>query len=236
MRSLGQRLLAMLPATWPERRQLEVLLAVMIVAAGAWAFIELADEVIEGEFHAIDEMILLALRNPANPADPLGPRWVQELGRDVTALGSIGVLSLFTLAAIGFLGVMGRWRTALLVAFGVVGGQALSSLLKLGFDRPRPDLVPVEVYVYTASFPSGHAMMSAVAYLTLGTLLARATPSPRGKAYILLCGLVLTVLVGLSRLYLGVHWPSDVLAGWLMGAAWASLWWLLAVAWDKESR
>ena len=157
-------------------------MALLIVAACAWGFAELADEVVEGESHAFDTALLLALRNPADLSDPLGPGWVQEFGRDVTALGGVGILAGLTLAAAGFLWMQGRRRTMWLVLISVGGGQLLSSLFKLGFDRPRPDLVPHEAIVYTASFPSGHSMMAAVTYLTLGALLANAQPSRALKA------------------------------------------------------
>ena len=111
----------------------------------------------------------------------------------------------------------------------VVGGTLLSTALKMGFERPRPDLVPHGTRIYTASFPSGHAMLSAVTYLTLGALLARVQKRRRVKALLLGLAILITLLVGMSRVYLGVHWPSDVLAGWCVGAAWAALCWFVAL-------
>jgi undecaprenyl-diphosphatase len=116
-----------------------------------------------------------------------------------------------------------------LLAVSVGGGTLLSTLLKLGFDRPRPDLVAHLVDVRTLSFPSGHAMLSAVTYLTIGVLVARVSPKRRIKVYVTAVALVLTLAIGLSRVYLGVHWPTDVLAGWSIGAAWAMACWLGAV-------
>jgi undecaprenyl-diphosphatase len=208
-------------AALPEQRTLIALLA---LASCVWAFVELADEVAEGESHAFDTALLLALRDPADPADPLGPGWVEELGRDVTALGGIGFLTGLTLAVAGFLWMQGRRRTMWLVLISVGGGQVLSTLFKAGFDRPRPDLVPHEAIVYTASFPSGHSMMAAVTYLTLGALLADGQASRRIKAYLMALAVLLTVAVGVSRVYLGVHWPT----GWTAGAAWATLCLLVA--------
>jgi undecaprenyl-diphosphatase len=141
-----------------------------------------------------------------------------------------------TLAVIGFLVLLRRRSAALLVAVSVGGGTALSSLLKLGFQRPRPDLVPHAVEVYTASFPSGHAMLSAVTYLTLGALLMRVQPLWRVKFYILALAVLATLLVGTSRVYLGVHWPTDVLAGWCVGAFWALLCWLGALRLQRTGR
>jgi len=202
--------------------------AILVILVGTWIFIELADEVLEGGTLAFDRAILLEMRNPCNPSDPLGPKWVEELFRDFTALGSAGVLTLVTLAAAGFLAMERRVGSVVLLLVAVGGGVLLVSLLKLGFDRPRPDLVAHGAYVHMSSFPSGHSKMSAVAYLTLGGLLTRMHPRPWVRTYLLFLAMLLTFLVGISRVYLGVHWPTDVLAGWTAGAAWALLCWLLA--------
>jgi len=210
------------------RHELRSLVLLALVLGSIWVFAKLAGEVMEGETHAFDEKVLLAMRNPADRSDPLGPHWVEELGRDFTALGGVGVLTLITLSVAGFLVLQRKLGAALLVLVAIGGGLLLSTLLKLGFDRPRPDLVPHGSYVYTASFPSGHSMLSAATYLTLGALLARVQPRRRLKAYLLMLATLLTLVVGISRIYLGVHWPTDVLAGWTAGAAWALLCWLVA--------
>jgi undecaprenyl-diphosphatase len=207
----------------------EILFAIVLVAAGLFFFFELAEEVIEGETRTFDETILLAFRNPADPSDPLGPRWVEEMMRDITALGSTVVLTFVSLGVAGFLHMTGKRGAALLVIAAVIGGSLLSSGLKVGFERARPDLVPHGTTVYTKSFPSGHSFLSAVVYLTLGALLARVQPKRRLKIYLLGLAALLTVAVGLSRVYLGVHWPTDVLAGWTVGATWALLCWLVAL-------
>src|SRR5215510_15424411 len=98
------------------------------------------------------------------------------------------------------------------------GGLVVASLIKDLVARPRPDILMHSVYVSSFSFPSGHAMMSAVTYLTLGALTAREFKRPLLKAYVMALAVIVTLLVGLSRVYLGVHWPSDVLAGWSLGA------------------
>lgn len=211
------------------RHELSILLMVLLVASAIWAFAALANEVVKGETRAFDRAVLLAMRTPGHPAEPWGPRWLTEVARDCTALGSAGILTFMTMAVIGFLLLQGKTRVAVMVVITVGGGMLLSTMLKRGFERPRPDLVPHGVLVHTASFPSGHAMLSAVVYLTLGALLARVQPQRRLKAYILTIAIVLSVLVGLSRIYLGVHWPTDVLAGWIAGAAWALMVWCVAL-------
>ncbi|HEV7477705.1 MAG TPA: phosphatase PAP2 family protein [Burkholderiales bacterium] len=202
--------------------------------AAVWAFIEIAEGVSEGGSREFDERLLLALRNRSDPADPIGPRWVEEMARDFTGLGGIGILGLITAASVVYLLMMRKRNAAVLVAAAVGGGILLSALFKAGFDRPRPDLVSHLSQVYTTSFPSGHSMMSAVAYLTLGALLAQLHKGRAVQAFILAVAILITVLVGLSRVYLGVHWPTDVLAGWAAGAAWACLCWLVAQWFQKR--
>jgi undecaprenyl-diphosphatase len=204
------------------------LVALVLLAGGIWAFAELADEVREGETRQIDERIILAMRTPGDPNDPIGPRWVEETERDFTALGGVAVMALLTLAVSGFLFLDRKNRAAVLVLVAVGGGLLLSAVLKHGYERPRPDLVPHGSYVYTSSFPSGHSTMAAATYLTLGALLARVQPRRRMKVFLLGVALLITLLVGISRVYLAVHWPTDVLAGWTLGGLWALVCWLLA--------
>jgi undecaprenyl-diphosphatase len=224
--AIGRTVLAWV--AWLGRHQLHALLWAAMLFGGLWIFVELADEVTEGETRAVDQMLLLALRSPTDASDPLGPYWVEEMGRDFTALGGAGVLTFITLSVLGYLLLSRRFRVACFTAIAVTGGILLSTLLKIGFDRPRPDLVPHETIVHTASFPSGHSMMSAVTYLTLAALLTRVHAQPELKAYLLVIAMLVTALIGVSRVYLGVHWPTDVLAGWAAGAAWAALCWIVA--------
>ena len=183
---------------------------------------------LEGGTKAFDRRMVVAMRNPEDLSDPVGPKWLEEMGRDLTALGGVGVLSLLSLASAGFLVLDGKRRSAVFLLGAVAGGLILSFALKSGFDRPRPDLVPHGAYVYTTSFPSGHAMMSAVTFLTLGSVLAQSQRRRRLKVYLILLALLITLAVGVSRVYLGVHWPTDVLAGWAVGAGWALFCWLIA--------
>jgi undecaprenyl-diphosphatase len=157
------------------------------------------------------------------------------MARDFTALGGVAVLLMITLAVVGYLILADKQRIAVFVFAAVCGGLVLSSLFKTAFDRPRPDLVPHLSYVYSASFPSGHSMMSAITYLTLGALLARIHKGRALKIYFLGLAMLLTFAIGLSRIYLGVHWPTDVIAGWAAGASWAILCWLVAL-WLQQRR
>ena len=209
-------------------------IAMGIAALGAFAFMAIADEALEGDTHAFDESILKALREPGEASNPIGPAWLADMMADLTALGGIAVLTLLVVGVVFYLLSVGKRGTALLVGGAVGSGAILSTLLKLGFDRPRPDLVAHLSHAYSSSFPSGHAMLSAVTYLTLGVLLARAHERRRTKIIVMTYGVTLTVLIGLSRIYLGVHWPTDVMAGWALGAAWAALWWL--IAWQLQRR
>jgi undecaprenyl-diphosphatase len=212
------------------RRWLEpgLLLLVFAGTSALWLFLKLADEVAEGETGAIDRAILLAL-HPANGPDAAqGPRWLWEVARDITGLGSTAVLCLIVAATLGFLLLARRRRMALFVFAATSLAALANALLKLYYQRPRPDLIPHAMYLDSSSFPSGHAMLSATVYLTLGALLARLTTVGYLRLYILGVAALVSALVGISRVYLGVHWPSDVLAGWAAGAAWALGAWALA--------
>ncbi len=207
---------------------LMVLVCLLVMALASWGFIELADEVMEGETHSLDERIILALRAPGNPSDPLGPPWLEEIGRDCTALGGIAMLALVVAAVCGFLAIRGTWHAVVLCLGATLGGLGLSLIVKELFSRPRPALVPHLSVVMTSSFPSGHSLMSAVVYLTLGALLARLAPGRRLKIYCIAMATIISALVGVSRVYLGVHWPTDVVAGWALGLVWAIVCWLAA--------
>lgn len=214
--------------SWTRNQDFIVLLLAFVSVTAAWLFIELADEVREGETEAFDRAVLRAFRNPADLNDPLGPRRVEEAVRDITALGSMTVLGIFATAVFGFLLFTRRFSALLLLAVALGGGLLLNKLLKSFFERPRPEYVTQLHYVDSHSFPSGHSLLAAVVYLTLGALVARLVASRRQKVYILAVAVVLTVLVGTSRVYLGVHYPTDVLAGWSVGMLWAILCWLVA--------
>lgn len=208
---------------WAELRRVEtrVLLTMLAVAGALVGFAALVDEVAEGGTGRIDRLILLAFRVPGHPDIAIGPRWVQEAARDVTALGGFTVLALVTLMATAMLLIHARRRQALVFATTVALAQALSAVLKTWIDRPRPTLVEHLDVVYSSSFPSGHAMMTPAVYLTLAGILAAGERRRSEKLLLLGGAALLTVAVGVSRVYLGVHWPTDVLGGWTLGAAMA---------------
>lgn len=193
------------------------------VSLGLYGFIKLTEEVVDGDTRGFDRDILLMFRNPDQLLDPVGPAWLEVVVRDITAMGGLITLALLTLAACGYLLLTQRYRLAMFVAACVAGGSLVNTLLKSFIERPRPDIVPHGTSAALSSFPSGHAMMSAVVFLTLGAILAYASNTTRIKIYILSWSVLLTVLVGTSRVYLGVHWPTDIIAGWIGGATWALL-------------
>ena len=213
---------------WLRRHEIGTLTGIFGIASGLVVFLAVAEEVREGDTVALDRAILLALRNPNDLADPIGGHWIEEMARDMTALGGVAMLTLLTLAVLGYLLLLRKPRAAVLLLGSVLGALLVAQSLKGLFERPRPDLVPQFSYVVTSSFPSGHSMLSAAVYLTLGTLLARLHESRLLKLYVIAWALLLSCLVGVSRVYVGVHWPTDVIAGWAAGTAWAAACSLLA--------
>lgn len=211
-----------------SRREIGLVLALAIVAGGLWIFVEVVDVAMEGDAHAVDRAILLALRVPGDPAQPVGPAWLTIFVKDLTTLGGYSIIAVISLLVAGYLALSRDWNRIALIAISILGGIGLSQWAKSLFARPRPDFVAHLVEVQTASLPSGHAMMSAVVYLTLGVLLAQVQQRRGAALYVLAAAVLLALAVGLSRVFLGVHYPSDVLAGWAFGAAWAMACWTVA--------
>jgi undecaprenyl-diphosphatase len=202
-------------------------MSIVAIACLLIAFGVIAKFVAEGRSFAFDQRIFLALRDPADPSAPIGPAWVQEAARDLTSLGSIIVLVIVTFTFSIYLFLTDKYAAGWLMLVAVFGGVALNELLKLAFARPRPDLIYQATRVFTSSFPSGHAELSAITYLTIAVLLARSQSSFNIRLYYIIVAALLTTLIGASRIYLGVHYPTDVLGGWCIGAAWAAVCWMM---------
>jgi undecaprenyl-diphosphatase len=210
-----------------DRQELSILLGAIVILALIWIFATLAGEVMEGDTRQFDEWVLGALRQQADPGQLRGPRWLASGAQDLTALGSPTVLGLTVLAVTGYLCLHGLYRHGMFIFVASVGGWVLNGLLKAVFARSRPDIVPHLREVMSSSFPSGHALTSAAVYLTLGALLMRIAEGRLAKYYCIAIAMLLTFLVGSSRVFLGVHYPTDVVAGWLIGMSWALLCWVV---------
>lgn len=201
------------------------MLAAVAFALAAGGFIKIVHEVSDGDHVDFENRIMHAMRRDGQP---IGPAWTPGLVRDVTSLGSAVVLVTMTVMILGYLLLSGRRRIALLIAVAVAGGEVLNTVLKNAFDRARPDATLHLVGVHSTSFPSGHAMAASIFYLTMGAVLARAAHRRREKIYFMAWAIFLTAVVAFSRVYLGVHYPTDVLAGCAAGTAWALVCWFLA--------
>ncbi|MBX3486102.1 phosphatase PAP2 family protein [Phenylobacterium sp.] len=219
-----------------RRFEARVLIGLILVASALWAFLAIGGEMAEGDTLGIDNRLILALREPGNLHDPIGSRGVEEAVRDITALGGTMMVAVVSSVAVLAFAFHRRYRHAEVMGGAVMLAWASSETTKALYARPRPDLVPHEVAVYSGSFPSGHSTLSAACYLTLAMLVASLETRRRTKA--LAYGLAGAILlgVGFSRVYLGVHFPSDVLAGWVLGATWALVGWIVLRAWGGTVR
>ena len=211
-----------------ERHELAWLLVGLTGCVLLLVFLKLSGAVMQGETMAFDKWVVESFRKADDPSRPIGPPWLASAMMDITALGGPTVIFMVVLAVIGFLVLQGRYWTALFIFLIALSGEALNYALKATFFRPRPSSVLHLREAFSTSFPSGHAMQSAIIYLTLGAMLMRLAQGRLTKIYCCAAAMVLTFLVGLSRVYLGVHYPTDVIAGWVVGLFWASICWLVA--------
>ena len=218
-----------------ERRETTWLLVGLGACLLLFLFISFAGQVMEGDTQALDLRILRALRKADDPSKPIGPEWIELALSDLTALGGPTVLGLVAFAVMGFLVLQAQYRSALVILITAISGELVSNAMKHTFMRPRPTVVPHLRDVVSTSFPSGHAMESAIIYLTLGTMLMRVAESRLTKVYCLAMALLLTFLVGVSRVYLGVHYPTDVIGGWILGFGWALVCWLIAQRFEPNT-
>jgi undecaprenyl-diphosphatase len=222
------------PGWWVlARREIGPIALVALIAACLLVFRHIAEEVGEGDTRAFDRAIIYALRAPGDPSRPIGPDWLNVAAIDVTSLGSTTVLGIVVILVAGLFLSFRRWREAAALLLASGGGLVIVNLLKDWFQRDRPPAILHAVRAINASFPSGHAALSATVFLTLGALIAHFAERRRVRVYALASAVILSVTVGCSRVYLGVHWPTDVLAGWCLGAAWALAWWGAAIAWER---
>jgi undecaprenyl-diphosphatase len=217
-----------LAVRWLTGQEAGVLLAALAIVLALLAFSKTAGEMREGDLREFDDGVLRMMRSADDPSVPVGPAWLVQVAIDVTALGGTGVLAIILLIVVGYLALEGRYDAIALIVVATAGGGLLSEVLKWWFARKRPEIVPHLVNVGSASFPSGHSLLAVVTYLTLGAVLARFVRRRRSRTYCIVVSLLLALLIGLSRVYLGVHYPTDVLAGWSAGLAWALPCWLVA--------
>jgi undecaprenyl-diphosphatase len=219
---------------WISGHEQAVLIGWLLIVAGTWGFWEVSSLVAGGETQAFDERVVRLFRHPTHPEDTIGPRWLAQAAREITALGSYSALLLIIAISALFLAAAEQ-RIALRTLLGAsFTGYALMLLLKHSFERPRPTVVPHLTDFHSSSFPSGHALMSVVIYVTLGFQLLRIIDHQRLRVAIIVTVVLLTTLIGVSRVFLGVHFPTDVLAGWTAGLVWSLVWLIGARRWQKR--
>jgi len=220
-----------------RRIEIKVLVAVLAIVVGTVGFILIAGFVISGSTDYFDVQVLRLLRTTGNLARPIGPKWLFEIMRDITSLGGATIVFLITFIVIVYFFLQKQYSMLFLVFAAVIGGGLIDLELKVIFSRIRPQVVPNLIQEISYGFPSGHSMMSTIIYLSLASLIARLQSRWRDKIYIISVAVFLSFMIGISRIYLGVHYPTDVFGGWSLGLAWAAFCWL--VAWyisEKRTR
>ena len=182
------------------------------------SFYELADEVRDGETLAFDETVLRWFNNLSTP-------WLDSFFLNVTGLGGVAFVAATGIALTAFMAARRRWRDMWVVIIGLGGAALLNIILKLLFERVRPDLWEQLVVETSFSFPSGHSMASAALAGVIIYFIIRSRLKVWLKSSLIAAAVIYVALVGFSRLYLGVHYPTDVVGGWLV----TSLWLLVAI-------
>ncbi|HEX2964132.1 MAG TPA: phosphatase PAP2 family protein [Ignavibacteriales bacterium] len=212
--------------------EIKIVFTILLMTLGILAFLVITGIVVSGNTRHIDEMVIQSLREPGSPSKPRGPYALIGIMRDITSLGGATFVTLITVIVAIYLILERKRRSLMLVLLATLGGGLLESILKTLIARQRPGPLFQLMPEYSHSFPSGHSMMSAVVYLSLAVLLARIQKRRIIRIYVVIVALFLTFIIGISRIYLGVHYPTDVLAGWALGLAWASFVWFLS--WRME--
>jgi len=217
------------------RKEILIMTGILFFLLFVWGGIEINNLLYAGHALHFDEWLLLSVRDAENPEMLFGPHWVDEAVRDITALGGPAVITFMIIGVFGYLLLKKSYRSATLIVVATLGGLIISLLLKDFFLRERPDIVPALMVEASPSFPSGHSMLSAIVYLTLGSLLTRVETSPRVRIYTISVAIFITFMIGISRILLGVHYPTDVLFGWIAGFFWASLcWFVMMILQDQK--
>lgn len=232
---MKNRFAALLERFAVGKPEFALLVAGAVLFLSVFCFVAIADEMSEGEFHEAEERLLISLREESDPRRPVGPAWLETWAIELTAIGSGPVLALMVLLVAGYFVVAQRFGAAFFIVAVSISGALLSSLLKHLYDRDRPSVVPHLAEVASGSFPSGHSMASSLIYLALGAVLAQSAARWRERIYFIAAAFFLAFLVGLTRVYLGVHYPSDVLGGWAAGLGWALLCWMIAY-WLRQKK
>lgn len=217
---------------WVASHERAVLAGWLLIVAGTWAFFGIAASVSGGHSKEFDEQVVRMFRQPDQPQETIGPKWLAQFAREITALGSYSALMIVVTISAIFLSAADQKIALRTLLWASLSGYGFMALLKLRFQRPRPDLVPHLADFHSSSFPSGHALMSALVYVTLAFQLLRVVRKRRLRFAIIVTAIMLTTVVGASRVFLGVHFPSDVLAGWTAGLVWSLLWLIGARRWQ----
>jgi undecaprenyl-diphosphatase len=186
-----------------------------IAAFGTWVFSELAETVMAGKTQSFDEAVLRWIFTRHTPA-------LDAAMIEITALGTGTVVLMIVCVAALFLSLTKHKYSALLLLVATAGGLALDMVLKLRFDRPRPHVFAWGTNAVSSSFPSGHAMSATIVYSTVAYLAARLQRRQWARWVTMMIAIAVIALICFSRLYLGVHYPSDVLAGAVIGLSWAA--------------
>ncbi len=210
-------------------RQWVFAIVVIVIALGGWVWLTF-----NGAFEAFDHSLLLLFREGSDPATLVGPSWLASVVTGITHIGDSIFLIVLSVGVLGY-GVYQRKKLEVLTLVGCIGGVfLLTPLLKNLFGRPRPDIVDHLVHASSASFPSGHTLRSAVVYIALFFILQRLLSVHSLTKYSPIVG-ILIVAIGSSRVVLGVHWPSDIIGGWLIAGLWLLLWWPLLRLQKREA-